>query len=197
MATIHTTATSAKAWSPDTQAHAPEDVIPDALLIQTATHSGTVEGDAPAVRVTFVTDDDAQFTAEGAEIDVADDELDEVLVYTGKITKLVKVSREQYYQDQTAGRLSTSVARAVTRKANAAYLSQPKPTSPDTTPPAGLLNVTGIKSGDAVATDLDASSTSSPRSRVTAPPRRTSCSTRSGGPACASSRPPPPRPPAS
>ncbi len=156
MATIHTTATSAKAWSPDTQAHAPEDVIPDALLIQTATHSGTVEGDAPAVRVTFVTDDDAQFTAEGAEIDVADDELDEVLVYTGKITKLVKVSREQYYQDQTAGRLSTSVARAVTRKANAAYLSQPKPTSPDTTPPAGLLNVTGIKSGDAVATDLDA-----------------------------------------
>lgn len=150
-----TTSTSAKGWSPDITAFAPEDVVPEALIVQTATKSGEVEGDDVAVRVTFVTDDDAEFTAEGATIAEADDELDEVLVFTGKVSKLVKVSREQYGQDNTAGRLSTSVQRAIVKKANSAYLTQVAPTPPAVAPPAGLLNVSGIETGGAVASDLD------------------------------------------
>src|SRR5699024_11026680 len=81
--------------------------------------------------------------------------VDEVLRAAGKIVRVVRVSREQDVQDGTASSLADSVARAVTKKANSAYLSQAAPTSPATTPPAGLLNIDDIVSGGAVATDLD------------------------------------------
>jgi len=150
-----TTSTSSPGWSPDVQAFAPAESVPDALILSTSSVVGQVEGDEPVVRVVFVTDDEAQFTAEGATIPESDPGLDEVLVHTGKITQLVHLSREQYVQEGTASTLADSVARAVTKKANSAYLSQAAPTSPATTPPAGLLNIDGIVSGGAVATDLD------------------------------------------
>lgn len=150
-----TTLTSATAWSPDVTAVAPQDAIPNALILQTSTVSGTVEGDAPMVRVMYVNDSDAGFVAEGAPIDVDDPGLAERLIPTGKIAQVIKLSREQWSQQNASTLLSTSVARAVTRAGDIAYVSQVVPTSPAVTPPAGLMNVPGIVNGGAVAGDLD------------------------------------------
>ncbi|AWG98713.1 phage major capsid protein [Rhodococcus ruber] len=150
-----TTSTSAKAWSPDVNAFAATDVIPDALILQTSTVVGRIEGDEPAVRVAYVDDAAATFVAEAATIPEADPALSEVLVHTGKVAQLVRLSREQYSQNNTAALLSESVRRAVTKKANEAYIAQAAPTAPAVTPPAGLLNVTGIEAGGAVASALD------------------------------------------
>lgn len=151
-----TTLTSAKAWSPDITAFAASEVIPDALVLQTSTVTGRIEGDEPAVRVAYVDDAAAQFVAEGTEIPEDDPALSEVLVHTGKVAQLVRLSREQYSQTGTAQMLSESVRRAVIKKANEAYIAQAAPVAPAVTPPAGLLNVTGIEAGGAVAGDLDA-----------------------------------------
>jgi HK97 family phage major capsid protein len=151
----NTTSTSAKAWSPDVSTFDPGEAVPEALVLLTSTQAGTVEGDEPAVRVAYVTDATAGFVAEGEAISESDPTLNEVLVHTGKISQLVKVSREQWNQPNSQLLLSTSVARAVTKAANIAYLAQAAPTSPVVTPPAGLLNVAGIETGTAVAGDLD------------------------------------------
>lgn len=142
-----TTATSAVAWSPDVQAIAPGDAVPDALILQTSTVAGAVEGDAPAVRCMYVDDDDAQFVAEGAEIPEADPDLAEVLVYTGKVSQLVRLSREQWTQPNANTLLSESVRRAVTRAANKAYLQQSPPSPPAVTPPAGLFHQATLHGG--------------------------------------------------
>jgi len=151
-----TTSTSAVAWSPDLQFFTAGDVVPDALILQTSTVAGAVEGDRPSVRVPYVDDAEAGFVAEGADIDVAEPDLNEVVVYTGKVSQLVKLSREQYHQEGADGLLSESVARAVTKAANVAYLAQPAPTSPATTPPAGIAAITGVVPAAADVTgDLD------------------------------------------
>jgi HK97 family phage major capsid protein len=151
-----TTATSAKAWAPDVTAINPGEAVPNALILITSTVAGEVEGDAPAVRVQYVDDAEADFVAEGAPIPEADPELAETTVYTGKVAQLIRLSREQWVQPNAEDQLSESVARAVTKRANRAYLAQVAPTSPAVTPPAGLLNVVGITDGGAVAADLDA-----------------------------------------
>lgn len=150
-----TTVTSAKAWAPDLSAFPALDVIPDALILQTSTVSGRIEGDAPVLRVAYVDDDAATFTSEGDLIPEADPALSEVTVSTGKVAQLVRLSREQWAQSGAAGILSDSVRRAVVKKANDAYLTQAKPTAPAVTPPAGLLNIAGIVNGGAVASSLD------------------------------------------
>lgn len=150
-----TTLTSAKAWSPDVSAFVPGEVIPEALILQHSTVAGRIEGDEPVLRVAFVDDAEATFVAEAAEIPEADPALSEVLVVTSKIAQLVRLSREQHVQPGAANELSESVRRAVVKKANAAFLTQPKPTSPAVAPPAGLLNISGIVNGGAVAANLD------------------------------------------
>lgn len=63
------TPTSPAAWRPDITAYQPDDVIPDALILTTATVVGRIEGDEPAVRVPFVADDGTVgFVAEGDPI---------------------------------------------------------------------------------------------------------------------------------
>jgi HK97 family phage major capsid protein len=156
MANTETTVTSAKAWSPDLTEVAPDIAVPDALILQTSTVAGVVEGDAPAVRAQYVADDTAGFVAEGAAISEANPNLAEALVYTGKVAQLIRLSREQWVQPNAAELLSRSVRRAVTRAANAAYIGQAAPTGGAVTPPAGLLNITGIVAGGAVAANLDA-----------------------------------------
>lgn len=151
----HTTLNSSKAWAPDLTAVAPGDAVPGALILETSTVSGTVEGDAPLVRVQYVDDATASFTAEGAAIDESDPGLSECIVPTGKVTQLVKLSREQFSQPNASELLSASVARAVTKAGNAAYINQALPTSPAITPPAGLLNIPGIVNGGAIAEDID------------------------------------------
>lgn len=151
-----TTSTSAYAWRPDVTAVAPIDAVPEALILNTSTVAGRVEGDAPAVRVAYVDDATAGFVAEGAAITEANPDLAEAVVHTGKVAQLVRLSREQYGQPNSAGLISESVRRAVTTAANIAYVRQVAPTSPAVTPPAGLINMTGIEDGGAVADDLDA-----------------------------------------
>lgn len=77
-------------------------------------------------------------------------------MFTGKVSQLIRLSREQWSQAGAADLLSESVARAVTNRANQPYIAQAAPISPAVTPPAGLLNVAGIIDGGAIAADLDA-----------------------------------------
>ena len=150
-----TTTTSARAWSPDLTAFDPADAVPDALILTTSTIAGQIEGDSPSIRVAYVDDATAEFVAEGSPIPESDPGLSEVLVYTGKVSQLVRLSREQWHQAGTDENLSASVARAVTARANTAYLTQAKPTAPAVTPPAGLLNITGIIDAGTVTGNLD------------------------------------------
>jgi HK97 family phage major capsid protein len=83
--------------------------------------------------------------------------LAEVAVYTGKVSQLVRTSREQFYnhQDGTDEQLALSVRRAVVKKADPAFIAQPAPTPPDNQPATGLLNVTGVVDGGEILTSLD------------------------------------------
>jgi HK97 family phage major capsid protein len=155
MATPQTTVTSSQGWSPDIQAFVPGDAIPDALILQTSTVAGEIQGDSPAVRVPWVDDATAKFVAEGAPIDEAEPDLAEATVRTGKIAQLLRLSREQFAQSGTPNQLSESVRRAVTLASNQAYLQQDAP-SAEGDPPAGLLNVDGVTDAGEVSTDLDA-----------------------------------------
>ena len=126
------------------------DVIPEALVIQCSNQAGVVEGDQPVVRVAFINDDQAEFVAEGDEIPEGEPDLAEVLVATGKVSQLVRLSREQFSQEETAGQLAQSVARAITRRADLAFVRQAAPTPPALGPTTGLLKIAGVVSGAAV-----------------------------------------------
>lgn len=155
MATFATT-NSAKAWHPDVQGLAPAEIIPDALIIATSSKAGVVEGDEPAVRVPFVNfEGEIGFVPEGADIPEADPDDTEVVIHTGKVAALAKISYEQYSTGTAATLLSDAMRRDLIRKANAAYLAQAAPTGGNTTPPAGLLNLSPTNGG-IVADDLDA-----------------------------------------
>lgn len=150
-----TTLDVSTAWAPDLNAFNPEEVVPEALILQHSNVAGVIEGDRPSLNVAFINDDDAQFTAENDPIPEATPDLDEVVVRTAKITQLVRLSNEQQRQQGTEQRLATSANRAVVKKANEAFLTQPAPTSPNDTPPAGIVNIAGIVEGDEISTNLD------------------------------------------
>lgn len=150
-----TTLTSAKAWAPDKGAFNPAEAVPTALILQHSTVAGVIEGDEPALRVAYVNDDAASFTVEGVEIDEANPGLDEAVVHTAKITQLVRLSREQFYQEGASRELSESVRRAIVKKADQAFLTQLAPIGPAVAPSAGLLNITDIETGGPVAANLD------------------------------------------
>lgn len=155
MAFTAKTANSAFPWRPDISVFHAADIVPEALINQCSTVSGVVEGDAPSLRVAYIDDDEAVFKAEGEELDEAEPDLAECVIYTGKITQLIRVTREQYYQNGTADQLAQSTARALVRKADEAFLAQPDPAPSATNPPAGLLNIDGIEDGGDVSGDLD------------------------------------------
>ena len=155
MATI-TTPGAGQAWRPDVHTFAPEEVLKDSLYHSATTFSGTVEGDAPSVRVAFVRDEDsADFVPEGTEILDDSPTLDEVVVHTRKLARLVKVSREQYQQTLTAGRLAASVSRDIVKKSDRALLTQVAPTAPAVAPAVGLYGTTGTVNAGEVETNLD------------------------------------------
>ncbi|OBJ85542.1 hypothetical protein A9W97_19390 [Mycobacterium gordonae] len=136
-----TTPTSPKAWAPDLTAYVPGDVVPDALILQTATVVGQIEGDEPAIRVPFVADDGVVgFVAEGAEIPDANQQFDEVVVLTGKVAALGKYSFETLQQPEAARMVVESLSRSVTKKSNSAYLAN-LAAAPG---PTGLLHVPDI-----------------------------------------------------
>lgn len=156
MAHTALTTNSAYPWRPDATTFAPQDVLPQAVIFAASTVSGRIEGDQPALRVAYVVDDDADFVDEGAEIPEGDPDLNEAVVYTRKFAQLVRLSREQYSQVSTPEQLSASVARAMTIKADSAFLTQPAPTSPALAPVTGLVNVSGVVAKSGVSDDLDA-----------------------------------------
>ncbi len=144
------TGTSAYPWRPDISFFAANEVVGDALILQTSTVAGEVDGDQPTVRCAYVNDAAADWIAEAAEIPESNPGLAEVVVTTGKISQLVRVSREQFNQTQTADQLSKSVARALVKKADSQYLS-------GTTPIKGLFNIPGTIGGSSfyIGSDLD------------------------------------------
>lgn len=152
-----TTLNSARAWAPDVVAFVPADAVPDALILKCSTVATTeLDGDAPVAMVPFVRDDEADFVAEGATIDTAEPELAMAQVRTGKISLVVRVSNEMYYQANTAAMLSESSARAVMVRANEAFVAQDAPTPPAVAPPPGLLNVNGLTDiGELTEPNLD------------------------------------------
>lgn len=151
------TPTSAFPFRPDVPTFHAADVVPEALINLCSTISGVIEGDAPSLRVGYVVDDDADLVPEADDVPESEPELAEVEVYTSRISQLVVVTREQYYnhQEGTPEQLSLSVRRALVKKADRLFMSQVAPTPPATQPPAGLLNVDGITEGDEVVENLD------------------------------------------
>ncbi|MGH3262887.1 MAG: phage major capsid protein, partial [Trebonia sp.] len=146
------TADTAYAWSPDEQTFAPADVVPQALVLQTATVSAEVNGDQPSLHVAFVTDaESAAYVAEGAAIDDDKPGLDEVIVKTKKVSRLVSLSNEQFSQTNTAGQVAASVARDLVRLADHSYLGDAGTSGA----PMGLLHATGLVDGDPVVDNLD------------------------------------------
>lgn len=149
--TILTTAGSP--WSPDVNVFAPAEVIPTALIVQVTNSAGKIEGDAPSVRVAYFEPAEAGFVPEGDDIDEASPDLAEVVIYTGKIAQLLRISREQYVQQGTSNQLASGVQRALIDAADKAFLSQVAPVAPAVNPPEGILSqaiVTG-----SIADDLD------------------------------------------
>lgn len=153
--TIITTTLSDRGWSPDVTYHTPGDAIPEALVLQTSTVAGEVEGDAVAVHAVYVDDATAGFFDEGDTIDESTPDLASCVVYTGKIAQLVRLSREQLSHENVSQQIAASVTRAVTRAANAAYISQAAPAGPAVTPPAGLIHIEGLVDFGTVDGDLD------------------------------------------
>lgn len=145
-----TTGTSTYPWRPDSTFFAANEVVGDALILQTATMAGAVDGDQPAVRVAYVDDaESATYVAENAEITEDNPDLNEVVVRTKKLSRLVNLSSEQFRQDMTAQQVAESVARDLVRKADASYIG-------DVSNPTGLINTIGTVSADAgVYGDLD------------------------------------------
>lgn len=129
-----TTSTNTQAWAPNLiSTFDANDLVPEALIVRTASKAGNVEGDAPSVRVPYVSADAvASVVAEGGDMTPVDPTLSEIVVSTDKVSQLIKVSREQLSQPGAAERLARSMARAVTTKADAFYLN-------NAASPAGLL----------------------------------------------------------
>ena len=145
---------SPKAWAMDVLGVSPKSVIPTALVLQCTTKGGEVNGDAPMVRVPRIKILDAGFVPEGSDIPESDPELAELLIKTGTVAELLKVSRDQLVQESAADLISHEMRRSLIFKADTAFLSQPAPVAPAEFPPGGLLSY-ATDAGPLVG-DLDA-----------------------------------------
>ncbi|RUP04757.1 MAG: phage major capsid protein [Mycobacterium sp.] len=132
--------TESGAWGLDVLGLQPLDVIPDALIMTCSTRAGTVEGDAPAVKIPLIRlDDDVHPVREGAEIPEANPDRDEATVITNKVAVLVKTSREQLAQPDALTVITHEIRRALTYRADFMFAAQPAPAVGESWPPAGLL----------------------------------------------------------
>lgn len=121
---INTSATY-PGWNPDKVSEIDiEQAMPELHLVSMTTKADEIEGDAPAVRVPFVSvDPAASVVAEGATIAPTDPTLAEVTITTEKTAVLVKVSREMISQQNARGRFLESVQRGVRAKSNADFMA--------------------------------------------------------------------------
>lgn len=152
---INTTNTAAS-WSPDLTTFQAAEAIPEALILRASTVAATtLQGDAPVARVAWVNDAAARFAQEGSYLEEDTPDLAEVVVPTAKVTQLLKISREQWHQEQTGSQLSASTTRAITKKANDAFVSQPAPPSPDWLPLVGVANTPQVITQGPLVDNLD------------------------------------------
>ncbi|MBP2450504.1 phage major capsid protein [Mycolicibacterium lutetiense] len=150
-----TTTTAAQVWRPDENVFAPQDALPDAAILTHSTVSATIEGDAPSMRVGYVSDAAAAYHNEGADLTVTDPSLSEIEVITQEIGFYHEMTRDQYRKTSTPEQLAASVARSITKLADKSFLSEANPTSPAVRPIGGLENYTGLSTQTAVATNID------------------------------------------
>lgn len=115
-----------KATAPDLIADfLPREAIPNALLMELSTQAGTVEGDAPAVRVPYVkTDLTASIVAEGAEIPESDMALAEIVLQTKKAASLATFSRELLTQPNAGEIVADSMNRAIVGQADKDFIAE-------------------------------------------------------------------------
>lgn len=155
MANTETTSSAAFGWRPDVSVFQPADVVRESLYLTCTNVSGRIEGDEVAMHVAYCDDDDATVVAEAAEVPESDPALSEVVVYSSKISQLIRLSAELYSQVGTADQLAQSVSRALVKKSDSLLVSQAAPTPPANAPSTGLLATAGIVNGGAVSGDLD------------------------------------------
>lgn len=149
------TPTSPEAFALDVLGLAPEQTIPNSVLVQCTTKAGEVEGDDVFVRVPAINlDDSTGFVPEGDDIPEAEPDLSELVLATGKIAVLVRISREQLAQPSVSQVVSNEVKRAVQKKVNWALLQQPAPIGPAVFPPAGLISH-AVAAADDIVDNLD------------------------------------------
>lgn len=118
----------------------PDDLLKDALIVQTGSLAGTVEGDSPSVIVPYVAaDPTATIVAEAGSISPDEGSYSQVTINTTKIAVVTRMSAELVYQPKAADRIAQSVRRAVVAKADSYFLTE------DTTI-KGLLKNTSITS---------------------------------------------------
>jgi hypothetical protein len=65
------------------------------------------------------------------------------------------IFERKYLQTNTASQLALSVSRAITPRANIAFVAEPAPTGGAVAPLAGLVNVDNVVEGDDVSGSLD------------------------------------------
>lgn len=125
------------------------EVVPDSLILQIATVTSAPEGDVPVVRVPYVENDPTVgFVKEGEEIPTANPKLNEVLIQTKKLAILSEQSREASSYDESALAISTSLQRAITMKADHAFLNSEAD-------PTGLWNMAGVIDAGTVTDSFD------------------------------------------
>lgn len=147
--------TTTTEWTPD-EYHAPADqILPDALILRGSTVvTSTLEGDEPVVRIPWVRDDEAEFVAEGEQIEQAIPETSSVSVGTSKVSQLLVISREAWHHTDTARLLQGSTTRAVLKKADQAFLTH-TPGGSGNPLLTGITNTAGIITGGGITADLD------------------------------------------
>ena len=125
------------------------EVVPDSLILQIATVTSAPEGDVPVVRVPYVENDPTVgFVKEGEEIPTANPKLNEVLIQTKKLAIISEQSREASSYEESALAISTSLQRAITMKADHAFLNS-------VTDPTGLWNMAGVIDAGTVTDSFD------------------------------------------
>lgn len=141
--------TTSNAGAFSRQSFVAQDTLPDLLLPQMSLVAGSIEGDEPSLRVIYVdpTNLNADFVAEGAAFDESGDVLSETVISTDKVGALVVVSNELHRNGTDSG-LADGMIRAITHKANQAFLN-------NASAPTGVLNDTAITDGGYLGTDLD------------------------------------------
>lgn len=117
---------------------APNDIIPDALVMKLTTIGGRIEGDAPSLNVPYVgTEANAQIVAEGDEIPDGGIAVSELHITTRKVATITAISNEATFEPDVKTMIANGVARSVAVKANAVFLQNPAPTE-------GQAGVTGL-----------------------------------------------------